>query len=952
MLHDLVLRVRTSAVQHLLRRRSANGVTPEANLPELGDPSRFVHSLYKAAFGRLADPVGLADCIQQLRSGVSLEVLAEHLVGSAEFQVRHGTSEKVVTEYLTALYRDGLGREPDPEGLARWLGEGEKGVTRAQVLAALAGSDEALEKAGASRSANSPQLGDPSRFVHSLYKPAFGRHADPAGLAGCIQQLQSGVSLEALAGRLVASAEFQARHGSSQTVDLEYVTALYFDGLGREPDPEGLAYWLGEGEKGATRAKVLAAFASSEEALEKAAASSASLSKIGDASQLVNFFYTHRSKLDSRAVYEHWIAVNDTISNLDRAAIRAHIAGLPFRPLISVIMAIDKTSEAALRGSFSSVISQLYPNWELCISVTNVSESSLSRILAEPSWGASLHPLQLWRTDRRSRSLFPRPHRGADGLSAGAVVKEAAPSNEALRDSRIRVIQIDDAENSAAATNAALNLATGEFVAFLRSGDLLAEHALYEVAIEIAASPCADVIYSDDDQISADGRRINPWFKPGFDPDLLLAQDYINNLAVYRRTLVEEIGFLRPDLEGAEFHDLALRATVAVTTRDRVRHVPAILYHRRNEDNAIHSENALPGLGAIAASRRAVRDHLDLRGYKDTVLKSVPQIPNAIRVVWPLPQHPPLVSVIIPTRDRADLLAQCVDGVLHRTDYPNLELLIVDNGSIEPATHKQFDYLTREDSRVRILRHPGPFNYSALNNAGAHEANGEILLLLNNDIDVIDSGWMRELVSHALRPDVGIVGAKLLYANGQVQHAGVVLGPEGRVAHLYRFASRNDPGHFGQLVLPRTLSAVTGACVAIRRAVYFEVGGLDEVNLPVAFNDVDLCLRLGGYGYRAVWTPFAELFHLESASRGLDDDDPAKRQRVERESQHMRKTWGPLLESADPFHNPNMLFHPDYHEIPSSPRRRKPWHHIVEQFSDLNRYFPLPDDDLIESNTQ
>ncbi len=278
---------------------------------------------------------------------------------------------------------------------------------------------------------------------------------------------------------------------------------------------------------------------------------------------------------------------------------------------------------------------------------------------------------------------------------------------------RIRIAQLGSVESAAAATNAALDLAKGEFVAFLRIGDLLAEHALYEVAIEIAANPCADVIYSDNDQISAAGQRVNPWFKPGWDPDLLLAQSYISDLTVYRRTLIEEIGFLRPGFEGAEFHDLALRATAA-TTPDRVRHIPAILYHKADENKDIQLENALPSLRAIAASHRAVRDHLDSRGDKKAVLKPAPQIPSAVRVIWPIPEPPPLVSVIIPTRDRADLLAQCVEGILHRTDYSNLEVLIVDNGSIEPVTQTLFDQLAREDGRIRILHHPGPFNYSSL----------------------------------------------------------------------------------------------------------------------------------------------------------------------------------------------------------------------------------------------
>jgi GT2 family glycosyltransferase len=375
---------------------------------------------------------------------------------------------------------------------------------------------------------------------------------------------------------------------------------------------------------------------------------------------------------------------------------------------------------------------------------------------------------------------------------------------------------------------------------------------------------------------------------------------------------------------------LALRAAAA-TTPNRIRHVPTILYHRRDESRGTDSESTLLALCAADASRRAVRDYLDSQGHSEAILTAAPQMPKAIRVVWPLPGQLPLVSVIIPGRDRADLLARCVEGVLHRTDYSNLEVLIVDNGSIEPSTLNLFDRLVREESRVRILHHPAPFNYSALNNAAAREANGEVLLLLNNDVSVIVSGWLREMVSQAIRPDVGVVGAKLLYINEQVQHGGIVLGPEGAVVHVHRLAGRNNPGYFGQLALSRTLLAVTGACAAVRRRVFFEVGGLDEINFPVSFNDIDFCLRVGDYGYRVVWTPFAELFHMESASRGPDNTDPVQRERFLQECNRLRKTWGGLLECGDPFHNPNLLFSWEHFESPAWPRRRKPWRDLGEQ---------------------
>jgi GT2 family glycosyltransferase len=237
----------------------------------------------------------------------------------------------------------------------------------------------------------------------------------------------------------------------------------------------------------------------------------------------------------------------------------------------------------------------------------------------------------------------------------------------------------------------------------------------------------------------------------------------------------------------------------------------------------------------------------------------------------------------------------------------------------------------REDRRVRVLYSPGPFNYSALMNTAAKASNGEILLLFNNDIEVIEPDWLGELVSHAARPEVGIVGAKLIYENGKVQHGGIVLGPGGHAHHVHQYVDRNEPGYRGQLAVTRSYSAVTGACLAIRRRVFFEVGGLDELNLKVAFNDIDLCLRVSDHGYRVLWTPFAELFHLECASRGLEDD-PLKQARFHREWHHMKKTWLSLVDTGDPFHNPNLLLSHGCreHEILFPPRRKRSWQDVAK----------------------
>lgn len=299
-----------------------------------------------------------------------------------------------------------------------------------------------------------------------------------------------------------------------------------------------------------------------------------------------------------------------------------------------------------------------------------------------------------------------------------------------------------------------------------------------------------------------------------------------------------------------------------------------------------------------------------------------PLDPHRSRVVRRVPEPNPLVSVIVLTKDRADLTAVCADGVLNKTDYPNLELLIVDHDSREPETKALFDSL-RADRRVRILPYSGPFNFSAMNNMAVSAAKGTILTLLNNDIEVMRPDWLSEMVSHAVRPEVGAVGAKLYYADGRLQHAGVVIGIGGVAGHSFLFEGREALGYFGQAALTRAVSAVTGACLVVRKSVFLEARGLDAIDFPVAFNDIDFCLKVRSKGYRNVWTPFAELVHHELLSRGYEDT-PEKKARFARECANFRDRWAAAIEN-DPYYNPNLSLQSSNYDIAELSRRMKPW---------------------------
>jgi len=550
--------------------------------------------------------------------------------------------------------------------------------------------------------------------------------------------------------------------------------------------------------------------------------------------------------------YESWASRYDTLTagRMEEIHERARLLA-DSGPLISILLPVYETPEPWLRRCIQSVLEQAYPKWQLCV---------------------------------------------ADDASPSVRVQEIL-AEYARQDERITVVRRDINGHISAASNTALGSAVGEYVALLDHDDELRPHALLEVAEAIQAAPDAGLVYSDEDKIDASGHRFDPYFKPDWDPDLLRSQNYVCHLTVIRTDLVRAVGGFREGYEGSQDHDLILRCTERLHA-GQILHIPKVLYHWR----------AIPGSTALSrdakdyassAGARAVADHLD---RLETGAQVEELTHGHYRVRWPLPARRPAVSLVVPTRDKVELLRLCVESILAKTEYPHYEILVVDNGSTDPDA---VAYLAEIDGRrhVRVLRYDIPFNYSRINNWAIRQTSGELVGLINNDIEVISPAWLDEMVSQAVREDVGAVGAMLYYPDDTIQHAGVILGVHGVAAHPYAHAPRGYPGHGGRARVAQGLSAVTGACLLVKRSAYDQVGGLDE-GLQVAFNDIDFCLRLREAGYRNVWTPFAELYHHESASRGSEDTEE-KRQRFANEVELMQRRWGERLRN-DPAYNPNL----------------------------------------------
>lgn len=447
----------------------------------------------------------------------------------------------------------------------------------------------------------------------------------------------------------------------------------------------------------------------------------------------------------------------------------------------------------------------------------------------------------------------------------------------------------------------------GAFIAPVAAGDILAPHALAVLVAKMREVEDASFIYSDEDVVDDLGPRRNPYFKGDWDADLALVQDYACRLALIRSKAARQAGGFQGGSPRAALYDLTLRLS---ETAAPVLHAPFVLYHR-----------ASPQLAAPDTERQMAEmanQHLTRTGASGRAAISPA---GSRRIIWPLPSPLPLVSLLVPTRDRLDLLRTCLDGLRFETSYPNLEILVLDNESAEPATHDYLRSLSL-DPRIQVLHVPGAFNFPHINNVGAAAARGEIIGLINNDLKVMEADWLSEMVGQASRPDVGAVGAMLLYADGAVQHAGCVLGIGGVASHIYKRASGDQEGHGGRMQVAQGMSAVTAACLLTRKTVWDAMNGFDET-LAVAYNDVDYCLRVRDAGLRVVWTPHARLYHLESATRG-DDKDGARRERLEQEKAKMADRWGDTLLN-DPFFSPNLSLKSTDCKLAFGPRVRPPW---------------------------
>lgn len=527
----------------------------------------------------------------------------------------------------------------------------------------------------------------------------------------------------------------------------------------------------------------------------------------------------------------------------------------PKKIKFSILVPLYNTPEKFLTEAIDSVIAQTYGNWELCL---------------------------------------------ADGSDGAHAYVETICKQYQEKDARIRYRKLEKNGGISYNTNCALEMATGEYIGLFDHDDILHPTVLFEYMKAICEKD-ADYIYCD--ETTFHGNSINNMitlhFKPDFAIDNLRANNYICHFSVFARMLLEGTEVFRTCFDGSQDHDMILRLTAKAK---RVVHVPKLLYYWRSHKESVASDINAKSY-AIDAAKGAVADHLRSQGFEHFEITSTKAFETIFRIRYEI-LGIPKISIVIPNKDHYEDLKRCVTSIIDRSSYDNYEIIIVENGSKTQEIFQYYDQL-RQNPKIRVLTYEDEFNYSRINNLGVSAAEGSYVVLLNNDTQVITLNWMEELLMYAQREDVGAVGAKLYYEDKTIQHAGVVigLGAHRTAGHTHYRVSSNNLGYMGRLCYAQDVSAVTGACLMVKKEIYEKIGGLDE-DFAVSLNDVDFCLRIREAGYLNVFTPFAELYHFESISRGLDDKG-AKAERYNQESERFRKKWRNLLEMGDPYYNPN-----------------------------------------------
>ncbi|MDO5345607.1 MAG: glycosyltransferase family 2 protein [Lachnospiraceae bacterium] len=519
--------------------------------------------------------------------------------------------------------------------------------------------------------------------------------------------------------------------------------------------------------------------------------------------------------------------------------------------LISIVVPAYRTPEAYLRQMMDSVLAQTYPYWELCIANGSPEDEKMRTVLEE----------------------------------------------YAGRDTRIRWKALAENGGIAANSNAALEMAAGEYAALLDHDDLLAPNALYEIAAYLERHPQAGMVYTDEDKVTADLKEhFQPNLKPDFNPDLLRSNNYICHLLVVRRDVAQRAGGFRQEYDGAQDYDFIFRCA---ELSEQVGHVPEILYHWRTHA-ASTADNPMSKMYAYEAGKRAIQDHLKRQGVPAEV--TLKKDLGFYRVAYPV-REASLISIVIPNKDERETLEKCLRSIREKSTYSNYEIILVENNSTKQET---FDYYKSIDGkdRVRVVYWDKEFNYSAINNFGIRQAKGDYIICLNNDIEVITPGWMEELLGTCQRSEAGVVGARLYYPDDTIQHAGIVVGIGGIAGSLFVGMKRSHSGYLHKAALMQDLSAVTAACMMVKRSAWEEAGGFEE-KLAVAFNDVDFCLKIREAGYLVIYDPYVEMYHYESKTRGAEDTRE-KVHRFQEEIEYMRGRWTEILRKGDPCYNKNL----------------------------------------------